>query len=171
MSSLSVGATLMLYDGYPFQNAGNILWDYVDAERISIFGTNAKYLSALEQQKKKPRESHSLDALKTILSTGSVLMPESFDYVYRDIKPEVCLSSIAGMGLPLKPIHPKNAKRAWKTSTFPSPATPGRWCAPMIMWWKYITKSTCSLKPMEKHQPFRKCTKCGIGICPNWLRR
>ncbi|UCJ15553.1 acetoacetate--CoA ligase [Pseudomonas sp. MM211] len=96
VSGLALGATLVLYDGSPFHPNANRLIDLIDAEDISIFGTSAKFIAALEKAGAKPRESHRLQRLKAILSTGSPLAHESFDYVYRDIKADVCLSSISG---------------------------------------------------------------------------
>ncbi len=96
VSGLAQGATLVLFDGSPFAPTPEILWDIAEQERISVFGTSAKYLSALEKAGVKPRESHDLSRLRSILTTGSVLAPESFDYVYRDIKTNLCLSSISG---------------------------------------------------------------------------
>lgn len=96
ISTLALGATVVLYDGSPFAKKGHVLWDIAEKENISIFGTSAKYIAALEKAAIKPRESHRLPALKTILSTGSPLAHESFDYVYRDIKSDICLSSISG---------------------------------------------------------------------------
>ena len=96
ISSLALGATVVLYDGSPFARKGNILWDIAEREGISVFGTSAKYLAALEKIGVKPGATHQLPALKAILSTGSPLAHESFDYVYRDIKSDLCLSSISG---------------------------------------------------------------------------
>ncbi len=96
VSGLASGATLVLYDGSPFAGDGRVLLDAIDAEGITVFGTSAKYIAALEKAGHRPRESHDLSSLKTILSTGSPLSHESFDYVYRDIKADVCLSSISG---------------------------------------------------------------------------
>ncbi|WP_116369105.1 acetoacetate--CoA ligase [Parahaliea mediterranea] len=96
VSGLASGATLVLYDGSPFAGDGNLLLDCIDEEGISIFGTSAKYIAALEKAGKVPRQSHRLERLKSILSTGSPLAHESFDYVYRDFKADVCLSSISG---------------------------------------------------------------------------
>jgi acetoacetyl-CoA synthetase len=96
VSGLASGATVVLYDGSPFAADGNILLDMIDDEKISIFGTSAKYIAALEKEGKKPRDTHRLDSLKTILSTGSPLAHQSYDYVYRDFKADVCLSSISG---------------------------------------------------------------------------
>jgi acetoacetyl-CoA synthetase len=96
VSTLALGATIVLYDGSPFARKPDILWDIAERENISVFGTSAKYIAALEKVGIKPITSHKLTALKTILSTGSPLTHESFDYVYRDIKNDVCLSSISG---------------------------------------------------------------------------
>ena len=114
VSSLAVGATLVLYDGSPSYPDGNVLWDLADEVGISIFGTSAKWIAATEKAGIKPRETHKLRALKTILSTGSPLAPESFDYVYRDVKDRVLLASISGgtdivscfaLGNPLLPVY------------------------------------------------------------------
>ena len=96
VSSLAVGATVVLYDGSPFFPASARLFDMIDRERISVFGTSAKYLSAIEKEGLEPARTHRLDSLKTILSTGSPLAPESFDYVYNSIKPDLHLASISG---------------------------------------------------------------------------
>ena len=96
VSGLASEATLVLYDGSPFYPDANAMMDLAEQERVSIFGTSAKFIAALEKAHVKPRESHNLGALKAILSTGSPLSHESFRYVYRDIKADVCLSSISG---------------------------------------------------------------------------
>ncbi len=96
VSTLALGATVVLYDGSPFAHKSDVLWDIAEKEKISVFGTSAKYLAALEKVGARPRESHDLSALKAVLSTGSPLAHEGFDYVYRDIKADVCLSSISG---------------------------------------------------------------------------
>ena len=96
VSGLASGATLVLYDGSPFASNGQVLLDAIDREGITVFGTSAKYIAELEKAGHNPRLSHSLDSLRTILSTGSPLSPESFEYVYRDLKGDVCLSSISG---------------------------------------------------------------------------
>ncbi|UFQ95724.1 acetoacetate--CoA ligase [Pseudomonas wenzhouensis] len=96
VAGLALGATLVLYDGSPFHPAPTRLIDLIDAENISVFGTSAKFISALEKAGVKPRASHTLTSLRTILSTGSPLAHESFDYVYRDVKADLCLSSISG---------------------------------------------------------------------------
>ncbi|WP_457977232.1 acetoacetate--CoA ligase [Ectopseudomonas composti] len=96
VSGLALGATLVLYDGSPFHPAPTRLIDLIDAEDISVFGTSAKFIAALEKASVKPRESHKLNNLKAMLSTGSPLAHEGFDYVYRDVKRDLCLSSISG---------------------------------------------------------------------------
>jgi acetoacetyl-CoA synthetase len=96
VSGLATGATVCLFDGSPFHPDGNVLWNYVDDVGVSIFGTSAKYIAAIEKAGVKPSATHKLIYLKTVLSTGSPLAPESFDYVYRDIKPNVLLGSISG---------------------------------------------------------------------------
>jgi acetoacetyl-CoA synthetase len=114
VSSLAVGATVVLYDGSPTYPDGNALWNLADEVGISIFGTSAKWIDATAKMGVKPRETHKLGQLKTILSTGSPLAPESFDYVYRDVKERVLLASISGgtdiiscfaLGNPLLPVH------------------------------------------------------------------
>ncbi|MBM7422474.1 acetoacetate--CoA ligase [Spongiibacter marinus] len=96
VSGLACEATLVLYDGSPFYPQPQSLMDMADEEGISIFGTSAKYIEALQKAGVKPAESHQLSALKAVLSTGSPLSDESFRYVYRHIKPDICLSSISG---------------------------------------------------------------------------
>lgn len=96
VSGLALGATLVLFDGSPFHPTAERLIDLIDAESISIFGTSAKFIAALEKAGAKPRATHKLSRLKAILSTGSPLAHESFEYVYRDIKADLCLSSISG---------------------------------------------------------------------------
>lgn len=114
VSSLATGATVVLYDGFPLLSGGKILFDIIDKEKVTIFGTNAKFLSLLEKDGFKPNASHSLASLKAILSTGSPLLPESFEYVYKYIKEDVCLSSISGgtdilgcfaLGSPTLPVY------------------------------------------------------------------
>jgi acetoacetyl-CoA synthetase len=95
-SGLASEATLVLYDGSPFYPTPAVLWDLAQRERITVFGTSAKYLQALEKAGAVPRETHELDCLKAILSTGSPLLAESFDYVYQKIKSDVHLASISG---------------------------------------------------------------------------
>jgi len=95
-SGLASGATLLLYDGSPFVDEGRILFDYADAEGTTHFGTSAKFLDAAAKAGVEPAKTHKLERLQTVLSTGSPLAPEGFDFVYRSIKRDVCLSSISG---------------------------------------------------------------------------
>lgn len=113
ISGLAVGATIVLYEGSPF-HPQTILLDLIDAEKITIFGTSAKYISAIDKAGLCPRETQKLTSLKTILSTGSPLLPENFDYVYAHIKTDLRLSSISGgtdiiscfvSGNPLLPVY------------------------------------------------------------------
>lgn len=114
VSSLAVGATLVLFDGSPFYPGAGTLWQLAQDEGITIFGTSAKYLESLEKEGFKPKENLDLSRLKAVLSTGSPLSDESFEFVYRDIKKDVRLSSISGgtdiiscfaLGNPLAPVY------------------------------------------------------------------
>ena len=96
VSGLGAGATLVLFDGAPFYADGRILWDIAEQEEISIFGTSAKYISALENTAVRPSEDYALPKLRAVLSTGSPLAPESFDFVYQAIGSDLQLSSISG---------------------------------------------------------------------------
>ncbi len=96
VSGLASECTLVLFDGSPFAKRGRLLLDAIDREGITVFGTSAKFIAALEKAGHKPSQDYQLASLKTILSTGSPLSHESFDYVYRDFKQDVCLSSISG---------------------------------------------------------------------------
>lgn len=113
ISGLASGATLLLYDGSPFVERGRVLWDYAQTERMTHFGTSAKYLDALIKTGLKPKESYDLRALRVMTSTGSPLVPERFDDVYATIKSELQLASISGgtdiiscfvLGHPLLPV-------------------------------------------------------------------
>ncbi|MCL4798976.1 MAG: acetoacetate--CoA ligase [Burkholderiales bacterium] len=95
-SGLACGATLLLYDGSPFVRGGRILFDLADDERMTHFGTSAKYIDKCGKDGLRPVETHRLEHLRTIMSTGSPLVAEGFDYVYRAVKRDVCLSSISG---------------------------------------------------------------------------
>ena len=95
-SVLASEATALLYDGSPFHPDGNILFDYLQAEQATVLGTSAKYVDALAKDGLDPKSTHDLGALRSVLSTGSPLVPESFDYVYGHIKDDVCLSSMCG---------------------------------------------------------------------------
>jgi acetoacetyl-CoA synthetase len=96
VSGLATGATVILYDGSPLYPSPETLFDIAEQEDITIFGAGAKYFSAIEKAGIKPIKTHSLGKLKSILSTGSPLSPESFDYIYRDIKNDIHLASISG---------------------------------------------------------------------------
>jgi acetoacetyl-CoA synthetase len=96
VSGLAAGATLLLFDGSPFASDNTVLFDYADAEGMTHFGTSAKFLDAAAKFGLKPRATHRLDAVRAIMSTGSPLVPEGFDYVYRDVKADAQLSSISG---------------------------------------------------------------------------
>jgi acetoacetyl-CoA synthetase len=96
VSSLAVGSAVVLYDGAPILRNRTVLWDLVATERVTVFGTSAKWLALTEKEGAAPRESHDLSALRAILSTGSPLAEHSFDYVYDKVKPDVRLSSISG---------------------------------------------------------------------------
>jgi acetoacetyl-CoA synthetase len=93
---LACEATVLLYDGSPFYPDGNRLFDFADAEGITHFGTSAKFIDAVKKAGLKPKSSHKLSALKAILSTGSPLVAESFDFVYADIKQDLHLASVSG---------------------------------------------------------------------------
>ena len=95
VSSLAVGATVVLFDGAPLAPP-TILWDMVAKERVTVFGTSAKYLALSEKEALEPSRTHDLGALRAVLSTGSPLAEHSYDYVYRSIKPDVHLASISG---------------------------------------------------------------------------
>ena len=114
VTALASGATLLLYDGSPFYPNPNILFDYADAEGMTLFGTAAKYIDALNKAGIKPRETHDLSTVRTMTSTGSPLVHESFDYIYRDIKSDLHLASISGgtdivscfvIGNPISPVY------------------------------------------------------------------
>ena len=114
VSGLASGATLVLYDGSPFHPNPGVLWKMAEEERLTHFGTSAKYLSAMEKSSFTPAGSVDLGALRVILSTGSPLLPEGFDYVYSKVKADVQLASISGgtdiiscfvLGCPILPVH------------------------------------------------------------------
>jgi acetoacetyl-CoA synthetase len=114
MNALASNATLCLFDGSPFAPNASILFDYCDDEQITLFGVGAKYIDALNKQKADPKSTHKLASIRTITSTGSPLVDESFRYVYNHIKKDVHLASISGgtdivscfmLGNPAKPVH------------------------------------------------------------------
>jgi len=95
-ASLAVGATVVLYDGAPLAPARDVLWRLAASERVTVFGTSARYLATCEKEGLEPGRDHDLSALRAILSTGSPLAVHSYDYVYHRIRPEVHLASISG---------------------------------------------------------------------------
>jgi acetoacetyl-CoA synthetase len=114
VSSLAVGATIVLYDGSPFYPGPDALWKLADDLKITVFGTSAKYIGACEAADVRPATKFKLKNLRSILSTGSPLVEENFDYVYRDVKASVQLSSISGgtdiiscfaLGNPMLPVR------------------------------------------------------------------
>ncbi|EAR59594.1 acetoacetate--CoA ligase [Neptuniibacter caesariensis] len=114
VSGLACGCTVVLFDGSPFAPSAKVLWDIAEQEGISVFGTSAKYIAALEKAGTKPGTSHNLPNLRAVLSTGSPLAHESFEYVYREIKEDLLLASISGgtdilscfaLGCPILPVH------------------------------------------------------------------
>ena len=114
VSGLATGCRIVLYDGSPFHPNPNALLDLAQNESITVFGVGAKYLSAIEKADVKPRETHDLSALRSVLSTGSPLTHEGFRYVYRDFKDDLALASISGgtdliscfaLGCPWLPVH------------------------------------------------------------------
>ena len=113
-SGLASGAALVLYDGAPFIDDGRLLWQMAETEGVTVFGTSAKYLAALEKAAVRPGDEFSLPNLRTVLSTGSPLAPESFDFVYDAIGSDLLLASISGgtdilscfaLGNPLLPVR------------------------------------------------------------------
>ncbi len=96
VSGLATGATLVTYDGNPSWPHAGRLPDLIDAEAINVFGTSAKYLDASNRAGLRPAETHDLGSLRTILSTGSPLLPQNFDYVYESWRRDVHLASISG---------------------------------------------------------------------------
>ncbi|HLJ12707.1 MAG TPA: acetoacetate--CoA ligase [Planctomycetaceae bacterium] len=114
VSGLAAGCELMLYDGSPVSPRPEILFDMAQSERMTVFGTSARYLSSIAKLGLEPRVTHDLSSLRAILSTGSPLSGESFDYVYENIKQDVCLASISGgtdlcscfaLGNPIAPVY------------------------------------------------------------------
>ena len=96
VTGLASGAHLVLYDGSPFSPDGNVLFDMIDRQGVNIFGTSAKFIDAVAKAGLKPKNTHNLGSVRAILSTGSPLSPESFDFVYEHIKSDAQLASISG---------------------------------------------------------------------------
>ncbi len=114
VSSLAVGATLILYDGNPFHPDPGVLWKMAQDEKITIFGTSAGYIAALQNSGAKPGLDYDLSSLRAVLSTGSPLSIDSFQYIYDDVKSDLQLASIAGgtdlngcfaLGNPIGPVY------------------------------------------------------------------
>ena len=94
--ALMAEASVMLYDGSPFAKEGRILFEYAQRERITHFGTSAKFLDAIAKRGVRPADHYDLPGMRMLLSTGSPLAPETYDFVYSAVKKDVCLSSISG---------------------------------------------------------------------------
>jgi len=114
VSGLASGATLVLYDGSPFHPVPTLVFDLIDEFGITVCGVSAKYISAAEKAGLQPAQTHKLDSLRTLLSTGSPLNAEGFDYVYQHVKKDLALNSISGgtdiiscfvLGSPLLPVQ------------------------------------------------------------------
>ena len=114
VTALASKATLMLFDGSPFYPDGNALWDYADDHGCTLFGTSAKYIDALKNADLEPAKTHDLSTIRTMCSTGSPLVHESFDYVYASIKQDLHLASVSGgtdilgcfmLGNPISPVY------------------------------------------------------------------
>jgi acetoacetyl-CoA synthetase len=114
VSALSVGAAIVLYEGNPFSPSNDSLWKFADEESFTAFGTSAKYIDACHKFGVKVSGKYPLNSLKAIYSTGSPLLDDSFDYIYRDVKKDVMLSSISGgtdivscfcLGNPMLPVR------------------------------------------------------------------
>ena len=114
VSNLAIGSTVILYDGSPFYPDSNAMWAMAEELGITVFGTSAKFIAASESSGNKPNDINDLSAMRIILSTGSPLMEENFDYIYRDVKKDVQLASISGGtdiiscfagGSPMLPVH------------------------------------------------------------------
>ncbi|HDJ29214.1 MAG TPA: acetoacetate--CoA ligase [Proteobacteria bacterium] len=114
VSGLAVGATLILYDGSPFYPNGGTTFKLAEDEKITVFGTSAKFLASVQQAGIKPGQEYDLSAIKTICSTGSPLSAESFEFVYQEVKEDLDLASISGgtdiiscfaLGNPILPVY------------------------------------------------------------------
>ena len=121
VSALASGACLVIFDGSPVYPQPNVLWDLAQRANVSTFGTSAKYLEAIEKAELSPIDSHNLPKLRTLCSTGSVLYPEQFDYVYKHIKQDLHLASISGgtdicgcfvLGNPISPVYRGECQQA-----------------------------------------------------------
>ena len=113
-SSLAVGASLVLYDGNPFHPHPGALWEMAQNEKISVFGTSAGYIAALQNAGVKPGKSYDLKSMRAVLSTGSPLSIEGFEFIYAEVKNNLQLASISGgtdlngcfaLGNPMGPVY------------------------------------------------------------------
>ncbi|MEW6440990.1 MAG: acetoacetate--CoA ligase [bacterium] len=114
MSSLGVGATIVLYDGNPNYPDAGAMWRLAEQEKVSVFGLSASYVNYLRSQGVRPGKENDLSALKEISQTGSPLSAEGFEYIYREIKEDLHFNSIAGgtdingcfaAGSPISPVY------------------------------------------------------------------
>jgi len=114
VTALASRATLLLFDGSPFAPDGNVLFDYADAEKMTYFGTSAKFIDAVRKADLRPVDTHDLSTVRVVSSTGSPLSPEGFRFVYDGIKADVHLASISGgtdivscfvLGIPGEPVY------------------------------------------------------------------
>jgi len=114
VSSLSIGATLVLYDGNPFHPSPDVLWQMAQDEKITVFGTSAGYIAALQNTGLEPGKVYDLNSLRAVLSTGSPLSDEGFEFIYDSVKSDLQLASIAGgtdingcfaLGNPMGPVY------------------------------------------------------------------
>ncbi|TIE17318.1 acetoacetate--CoA ligase, partial [Legionella pneumophila] len=96
VSALALGATITLYEGSPTYPTDNRMFRLIDEENVTVFGTSAKFISAIEKAGVKPKSEFQLSELRCILSTGSPLLPKNYDFVYEHIKKDLQLSSISG---------------------------------------------------------------------------
>ncbi|MFA0573739.1 acetoacetate--CoA ligase [Vibrio splendidus] len=121
VSALASGACLVIFEGSPVYPQPNVLWDLAQRADVSTFGTSAKYLEAIEKAELSPIDSHNLPKLRALCSTGSVLYPEQFDYVYKHIKQDLHLASISGgtdicgcfvLGNPISPVYRGECQQA-----------------------------------------------------------
>jgi acetoacetyl-CoA synthetase len=95
-TNIAWGSALLLYDGSPFYPSGEVLFTMADTEKMTLFGTSAKFIDALNKAELRPVDSHDLSSVRMLCSTGSTLVPEGFDYVYDAVKPDVHLVSFSG---------------------------------------------------------------------------
>ncbi|MGI9605442.1 MAG: acetoacetate--CoA ligase [Acidimicrobiales bacterium] len=93
---LASDATIVMFDGSPFHPSGSVLFDLAERERITLLGISAKFVDAVNKAGLRPAETHDLSSIRTICSTGSTLVHESFRFVYEDIASDVHLSSMSG---------------------------------------------------------------------------